>query len=331
MKISENALNVLAAKSYRGIGRAWIVKNLRGGESTAKIAALLNENSKQDSAVTQSDFDIVRDNIRTEIAKCLQVHDGVVAIGDGDFPEFRGNVKSSEQPVALFYRGNLGLLSKKNRNIAVIGLLSPDEEIERVEREVVSKLIGHGATIVSGLALGCDTIAHKQALSSAGKTIAILPSALNEILPSANRELAEEIVRKDGLIVTEYYDKAKSKMEMNGRYQERDRLQALFSDCVILAASYAKNDMGLDSGSRLAMEYAASYSIPRAVMYDPDMNAENPKYDLNRQCIREQIGLAVINRGNMDRVVTEIVCHRSQPPVSPVGQVGQVGQADLFG
>ncbi len=325
MKISENALNVLAAKSYRGIGRAWIVKNIKGGETTARIVSLLNESSKQDFAVTKSDFDFLRESIRTEIAKSLQAHDSVVAIGDRDFPEFRGNVKSSEQPIVLFYRGNLGLLSKNNRNIAVIGLLSPDEEIEQIEREVVSTLISHGATIVSGLALGCDTIAHKQALSSEGKTVAILPSALSEIIPSSNKELAEEIVKKSGLVVTEYFDKAKSKMELNGRYQERDRLQALFSDCVILAASYAKNDMGLDSGSRLAMEYAASYSIPRAVMYDFEINAENPKYDLNRQCIREQIGLAVINRGNMDRVVTEIVCHQSQPSIS------QVGQTDLFG
>lgn len=325
MKISENALNVLAAKSYRGIGRAWIVKNIKGGETTARMVSLLNESSKQDFAVTQSDFDFLRESIRTAIAKSLQAHDGVVAIGDSDFPEFRGNVKSSEQPIALFYRGNLDLLSKKNRNIAVIGLLSPDNEIEEIEREVVSRLISHGATIVSGLALGCDTIAHKQALSSAGKTVAILPGTLNEIIPSANKELAEEIVKKSGLVVTEYLDKAKSKMELNGRYQERDRLQALFSDCVILAASYAKNDMGLDSGSRLAMEYAASYSIPRAVIYDSEINAENPKYDLNRQCIRDQTGLAVINRENMDQVVTEIVRHESQPEIS------QVGQTDLFG
>lgn len=325
MNISENALNVLTAKSYRGIGKAWVVKNLKGGESVEKIVALLNENSKQEVAVVKSDFRFARENIRMAITKSLQEHDAVAAIGDSEFPECRGNVKSSEQPVALFYRGNIGLLAKNSKNIAVIGLLSPDEEIELVEREVVSKLVGYGATIVSGLALGCDTIAHKQALSSTGKTVAILPSALNDILPSANKGLADEIVRKGGLIVTEYYDKAKSKMELNGRYQERDRLQALFSDCVVLAASYAKNDMGLDSGSRLAMEYAANYSIPRAVMYDSEVNSDNPKYDLNRQCIREQNGLAVINRRNMNRVVAEIVSNRSQPPVS------QVGQADLFG
>lgn len=325
MKITENALNILAAKTYKGIGRAWIVKNLRGNESATRMVALLNESAKGDHAITQNDFDIVRNKIKDSIAKLAGSSDGVVAIGDEEFPSYRGNVKSSEQPVVLFYRGDLGLLSRPSRNIAVIGLLSPDEETKVEESEVVSKLVSRGATIVSGLALGCDTVAHRQALRSGGKTVAILPSPLNEILPSANKALAEEIVRKNGLLITEYYEQAKSRMELSGRYQERDRLQALFSDFVILAASYAKNDLGLDSGSRLAMEYATSYSIPRAVMYDSERDFGNPKYDLNRQLIREQVGVVVINRRNMDHVVGVIVCSQSQQPANPIGQ------ADLFG
>ncbi len=325
VKLTENALNVLAVKTYRGIGRAWVVRNLRGNESAERLVALLNESAKKDKPITQVDFDIVRSKISDSIAKLAAFSDGVVAIGDKDFPSYRGNVKNSDQPVVLFYRGDLGLLSKPSRNVAVIGLLTPDKDTEVVEGEVVSKLVSHGATIVSGLALGCDTVAHRQALRSEGKTVAILPSPLNEILPSANRDLAEEIVKKNGLLITEYYEKSKSKMELSGRYQERDRLQALFSDCVILTASYAKNDLGMDSGSRLAMEYATNYSIPRAVMYDSEKDVGNPKYDLNRQLIREQVGLVVINRENMNRVVGAIVCSQSQQPVN------SIGQADLFG
>ena len=325
MIISENALNVLAARTYRGIGRAWVIKNLRGEESTARIVSLLSESAKEDHTITQDDFDIVRNKIKDSIARMAGFLDGVVAIGDKEFPSYRGNVKSSEQPVVLFYRGDIGLLSRQSRNAAVIGLLTPDEETELVESEMVSKLVSHGVTIVSGLALGCDTVAHRQALRSEGKTVAILPSPLNDILPSTNKKLAEEIVNKNGLLISEYYERAKSRMELSGRYQERDRLQALFSDCVILAASYAKNNLGLDSGSRLAMEYATNYSIPRAVMYDSEIDVRNPKYDLNRQVIREQVGVVVINRGNMDRVVGEIVCNQSQQQVNPIGQ------ADLFG
>lgn len=325
MKISGNALNVLAAKTYRGIGRAWIVKNLKGNESAAKLVALLNVDAKEDRPITQVDFENARSKIKESIDKIACFSDGVVAIGDEYFPPYRGNVKNSDQPVVLFYRGDLSLLSKSSKNIAVIGLLTPDEETEIVEGEMVSKLVNCGATVVSGLALGCDSVAHRQALRSKGKTVAVLPSPLNEILPSENRRLAEEIVDNDGLLITEYYEKAKSRIESSGRYQERDRLQALFSDCVILTASYAKNDVGLDSGSRLAMEYAKSYSIQRAVMYDAARNGENPKFDLNRQLIREKSGIFIISRENMDSVLREVTYSQPQPSVNPIGQ------ADLFG
>jgi DNA processing protein len=144
-------------------------------------------------------------------------------------------------------------------------------------------------------------------------------------LPSANKKLAEEIVKKNGLLITEYHEKARSKMELSGRYQERDRLQALFSDCVVLTASYAKNALGLDSGSRLAMEYAANYSIPRAVMYDAVRDGENPKFQLNRQLISEQVGVVIISSKNVDVAVEEILGKRSPQPIEPIAQ------ADLFG
>lgn len=325
MKISDNALNVLAAKTYRGIGRAWVVKRLRGNETANSIVALLNEDAKAGSPITQEDFESVRERVKSTIAKLAGFSDGVVAIGDKDFPSYRGIVKSSERPVVLFYRGDLSLLNKTNRNVAVIGLLNPDKDTETVESEVVSKLVSYGATIVSGLALGCDTIAHRQALCSDGKTVAILPSPLDEVLPAANKGLADEIVNNHGLLITEYCEKAKSKMELSGRYQERDRLQALFSDCVVLTASYAKNDLGNDSGSRLAMEYATNYSIPRSVIYDPVTDVGNPKYDLNRQLISEQGEVVVINRENMDSAIRRIVCIQSHQRNEPIGQ------AELFG
>jgi len=81
----------------------------------------------------------------------------------------------------------------------------------------------------------------------------------------------------------------------------------LFSDCIILSASYAKNDQGNDSGSRLALEYALNYSIPRAIIYDPETDLNNPKYDLSRQLKKEQMDIPVINRKNLSETVKKIV------------------------
>jgi len=324
MTYSDNSINILTIKTYKGIGRAWIVKNLRDNEKVDAIVSLLNKDAKEDYQITVEKFERNKARIIDNIEKLEGFVDGVVAIGDTDFPPYRGKVKNSEQPIFLFYRGDLSLLKTTSKNIAVIGLLNPDKDIEIIEQEVVAELVKNGATIISGLALGCDTIAHRQALNSNGKTVAILPSPLNNILPVTNKELANEIVNKGGLLITEYYEDTKSKMELGGRYQERDRLQALFSDNIVLTASYAKNDQENDSGSRLAMGYALNYSIPRAVIYDPELNANNPKYDLSRQLIREQRDITIINQKNLSETVKKIISNK------PLMKNNQQIQSNLF-
>ncbi len=307
MKFTENAINVMAARIYKGIGRAWITKNLTTPKTDAEIVQLLSNSPKVGGQITIGEFNRKKSLLKGVLAESKDAIDGVVAIGDDDFPPIRGIVKDSEKPIFVFYCGDLSLLTTKSKNVAVIGLLNPDQEIEDVERELVAGLVENGAVIVSGLALGCDTIAHRQALDSKGRTVAILPGPLNDVIPAKNRGLAEEIVKSKGLLISEYLTSAKSRMELSGRYQERDRLQALYSNSIVLSASYAKNDIGNDSGARLAMGYAKDYSIPRVVIYDRDNDSNNPKYDLNRQIIGEDSSVFVANRHNESSVVRDIL------------------------
>lgn len=314
MKYTENAINILTTKSYKGIGNAWIVKNLKGNENVDSIVSLLNSKSRITSV---EDFEYKRKFYKEQVIQKFQDFcDGFVAFGDEDFPQYRGNVKDSEQPVFLYYKGNIDLLQKSNKNISVIGLLNPEGNIEERERKMVAEFVKNGATIVSGLALGCDSISHRQALDSNGKTVAILPSPLNNILPTRNKNLAYEIVKEGGLLVTEYGNDFKSTMELSSRYKERDRLQALFCDLIVLAASYTQDSaqhwvhlrgQKLDSGARLAMEYAKNYNIPRAVIYDKNLDESNPMFDLNRQLIKEQASITVINQDSLIEGVKKII------------------------
>ena len=313
MKFPENAINVMAARTFKGVGKAWINKNLSMPKTELEIVKILNDSSKFDGHITIEDFDRKRNVVKKWLATSKCAIDGVVALGDDEFPSHRGIVRGSEKPIFIFYRGDLSLLMPNSKNIAVIGLLNPDRETEDVEREFVAGLIEKSAVIVSGLALGCDTIAHRQALDSKGRTVAILPSPLNDVIPSKNIELAEEIVNKGGLLISEYLTEVKSKNELSGRYQERDRLQALYSNSIVLTASYAKNDIGNDSGSRLAMGYAKDYLIPRVVMYDEVKNFNNPKYDLNRQIIAEDSSVFVVNQENKLTASGEVL--RLNPPI----------------
>ena len=313
MIYSENAINILTTKIYKGIGRAWIVKTLKGNESIETIVSLLNNKSKQNTTITMNDFEFNKNKIKKQLSNFEDSCDGLIALGDNNFPRYRGDVKQSEQPVFLFYKGDIDLLDIDNNNITVIGLLNPDEKIENRERKIVKEIIKQDITIISGLALGCDSIAHQQAIIN-GKTIAILPNPLNNILPSRNSSLAYKIVEKGGLLISEYYEQFKSKMELSSRYKERDRLQALFCDTIILAASYAQDsatrwniyDQKLDSGARLAMEYARNYNIHIAVMYNKDIDINNPMFDLNRQLIMEQKDTTILTQKNLKRIIDEL-------------------------
>lgn len=318
MRYTDNAINIITAKSYKGIGRAWIVKNLKGNESVEKIVSLLNSNSKQDDLITIDDFEFNKNQTIDRIEKFGESCDGVVAIGDKDFPPYRGIVKEGERPIFLFYKGDLNLLNVENPNITVIGLLNPDETIESRERKIVAEIVKKGITIVSGLAFGCDSIAHRQAIEG-GKTVAILPSPLSNIMPAKNKSLAFEIVEEGGLLITEYFDEHKSGMDLSSRYKDRDRLQALFCDAIILAASYAPDsgqrwkifDQKLDSGARLAMGYAKDYNITRAVMYDQNLDHENPMFDLNRQLISEQRSITVLTQKSLEELISKVQSKKS--------------------
>lgn len=313
MKYTDNAINIITAKTFKGIGRAWIVKNLKGNESVNDIVTIINTRSKQSDLLTLEDFEFEKSQVVNQIERLEDSCDGIVAIGDKEFPEYRGTVKDSEKPIFLFYKGDLSLLNLENDCITVIGLLNPDETIENREKKIVAETIKRDVTIVSGLAFGCDSIAHKQALIN-GKTIAILPSPLSKIMPAKNKGLAFEIFEEGGLLITEYYDEHKSAMDLSSRYKDRDRLQALFCDAIILAASYAQDsaqrwkifDQKLDSGARLAMGFAKNYNIPRAVMYDQNTDSENPMFDLNRQLISEQKDITVLTQKTLQEMIDKI-------------------------
>ena len=326
MKYTKNSLNILTTKSYKGIGNAWIIKNMKGNENVDTIVSLINSSIKGEPTSVE-EFERLRKDFETKLEeKFSECCDGFVALGDQNFPQHRGNVKDSGKPVFLYYKGNIELLSIENKNISLIGLLNPEGDIEERERKIVAEFVKNNATIVSGLAFGCDSISHQQALDSNGKTVAVLPSPLNNIMPVRNKGLAFQIVEEGGLLVTEYGSDFKSPMELSSRYQERDRLQALFCDTIVLAASYAQNSaerwklfgQKLDSGARLAMGYANEYGIPRAVMYDKNSDENNPMFDLNRDLMKEEKNITIITQDNIPEIINKIMYNKPTPKSSTI-------------
>ena len=209
----------------------------------------------------------------------------LVCVFDDKFSKLDLNLKSNEKPFLFAYKGNINLLNDIENNVAVIGVLTPTENIELREQKIVKELTESNLTIVSGLAKGCDTIAHKVCLENNGKTIAILPTTFDNIYPKENVKLVEEIVKNNGLVLTEYVVEPQNKFERIKRFIDRDRLQSMFSKAVVLIASYTQGNG--DSGSRHAMQKAKEYKKTRYVMFDEKLDIDKPIFELNKQQITD--------------------------------------------
>jgi len=120
----------------------------------------------------------------------------LLTVLDPGYPE---NLKEvSDAPVLLYLRGSL---RKDDRAaVAVVGTRMPSSYGRSAAERITRELVQHGLTIVSGLARGIDTVAHRSALANGGRTLAVLGCGLDRIYPPENRKIAERITESGALI-----------------------------------------------------------------------------------------------------------------------------------
>lgn len=126
---------------------------------------------------------------------------GYITINSIEYPSDLHHYKLCK-PYVIFYKGNLNLL--KNKSVSIIGsrkCTSYGAEVAKIIGNEVSK---YGYTVVSGLAMGIDSIAQRSALKNEGKTIGVLGCGVDVIYPKSNKYLYEEILKNDGLIISEF-------------------------------------------------------------------------------------------------------------------------------
>ncbi len=127
--------------------------------------------------------------------------------------------------------------SLKLTSIGVIGTRNPQEEYAVAERKYVSNLVqenGNEIAIVSGLAKGCDAIAHRTTLDNNGSTIAVLPCGFEPIYPQEHTALAEKIEHSSGCLISEYEPWQRASAKLNYMFINRDRLIAALSDQLVV-------------------------------------------------------------------------------------------------
>src|SRR3989338_2199285 len=133
------------------------------------------------------------------LEKVYEVGIKVTSLIDRDYP---ANLRQIQDcPPVLYYKGTL--IPADDLAIAVVGSRAATIYGRQVTEKLVSSLVMSGLVIVSGLARGIDSIAHRSALDAAGRTIAVLGSGVDTIYPPENMRLAEEITQ-NGAVVSEF-------------------------------------------------------------------------------------------------------------------------------
>ena len=150
-------------------------------------------------------------------------------------------------PKQLYLEGNINLL--KANIISIIGSRSCTENGIKLANEFAENLSKQGIVIASGMAIGIDSAAHRGTLKAKGKTIAVLGSGFNNIFPKENIKLYNEIIKNDGLVITEYEPNIEP---ASNRFLERNRIVSGLSIGILVVE--AAHRSGTSVTAKLATE-----------------------------------------------------------------------------
>ncbi len=138
-------------------------------------------------------------DIRADV-EWLSEHDqNLVSMLDAHYPE--SLLHLPDPPIALFLKGHSELLSEPQ--VSIVGSRSPTPVGKKVAASLARDLSLAGITIISGMALGIDGVAHTGALDAQGSSIAVLGNGLDIVYPARNRTLFERLAN-NGLLLSEY-------------------------------------------------------------------------------------------------------------------------------
>lgn len=191
----------------------------------------------------------------------------IIDITDSEYPKQLLKIKNP--PNKLYVEGNKKLLN--NISIAIVGSRNCSEYgVEQTKR--FSKIIAsNNITVISGLAIGIDTVAHETAKQYNGNTIAVLGSGLKKIFPEENKKLFKDILESNGCIISEYDPNEDVNME---NFPKRNRIISGISTGVLVI------EAAFRSGSTITAKYGFEqdkkvFCIPRDIGVSNGVGSNN--------------------------------------------------------
>lgn len=155
-------------------------------------------------------------------------------------------------PAMLYIKGHLEILSELP-GVAIVGSRDISRAGEEITRRITNQVVSAGYIVISGLAIGTDSNAHKATLQAKGKTIAVLAHGLEEAKPKQNSSLAQEILEKGGAWISEF---PMGRPAQKQSFVQRNRIQVGLSAGSILIEGTR------DSGTMTQAEFANKASRP---------------------------------------------------------------------
>ena len=179
----------------------------------------------------------------------------ILRITEKELPNKLKNIKDA--PERLYLIGNRSLLYKES--FGIVGTRRITEYGISACKYFAEEFAYRRIPVVSGMAIGTDSIAHSSILENRGETIAILGSGFNNIYPEENIELFNKIIETNGLIITEYESFVKPNKE---NFPRRNRLISAISEGILII------EAGYRSGTSITARYAKEqgktiFAVPR--------------------------------------------------------------------
>ncbi|WP_225776391.1 DNA-processing protein DprA [Pseudomonas sp. Marseille-Q5115] len=248
--------DVLVLQSLKGVGNRTLVKIIefyRANNLKAVHDIDFTKVPKLNGSIAQAaadlfsggEYDVLSLNFEKMLSTWRDAGINVLAYGSSDYPAQLNLLL--DPPALLFYKGDFDLL-KNPKSIAVVGTRNNTRLGEKIAYKTVEHFSSEGFCIVSGLALGIDAIAHRAALDHQGRTVAVLVDLIS-IAPSNHQDLAEQILRQGGVLVSENPPGTKV---IPALFAKRDRIQAG------LAMAVFAIETAIDGGTMHAVKAASS-------------------------------------------------------------------------
>ena len=215
----------------------------------------LNENELPDKILDTVNSKNASNFVEGELEKALKLNAKIVEYNSEDYPTSVKHIKNS--PPVLYIKGELGSPIK---TIAIVGSRKATTYGLKVAYEVGFQLGQRKVTVVSGMAYGIDSSAHRGAIDAKGRTYAVLGCGVDITYPKQNKKLKEEI-ENSGALISEF---PFSTDPLNINFPARNRIISAISDGVIVVEASEK------SGALLTADYALDqgkdvYAVPGSI------------------------------------------------------------------